>query len=379
MDKNIIFRLGKYVVHGVVKEAKDKLLSVEARAVHVTKDQWKPVKPEMMEVSPAFVMTDEYDPGAMRFVEARVITTVESLVRESIVPTLGFGNVQYGYSELVGYGDGVWFNENGQDTDKINPEDILSNVQLGQFLALEGLRPKLQKLGLVDLNKMETVSEGFVSLKEGINVFMKVEPFRDVTRIHEGTMTATLGYYKGCVVVEADGEIFWRPIEENTFWDKKVKDKEYYFSFDSNGDLVPDPVQALPSKVAHNTTKPSRGEDNWNSSPKLPKVAGHLAAIPEIDMSDFTILGESYVSNYYNDDERLAGADNAEYDNEVEPGLEPTDMDDPDDLDGDEEDAMEAIMKGADLDHVLSGDDGYERMFEEIYTREIDKTFPTAD
>jgi hypothetical protein len=96
---------------------------------------------------------------------------------------------------------------------------------------------------------------------------------------------------------------------------------------DTNRDLKPDPLQALPSKAALGVT-PSRKENNFNVQPELHKVAGHFAAIKDIsvDPGDYGILGESYVGTHgYEDDERLLKA--PIHDLGVEPGLDGADHD----------------------------------------------------
>lgn len=327
MNKFQLFRLGRYLVLGETKGTDGSYTRLQALYA-ATGGKWEPVIPCDMRVSEAFIINSDYPSEniAASIKENSSPIEIGKVVKESLAPHLGFGKIHLGYSEIVALDNGVWISESGDRPNCLDPADVLSSVQIGQILALEALRSKLETLGLIEKHSFKPVTEGFVSLSKPVVVFMKVEPFKDITKINEGVTVSVDGYYKGCAVVEADGELFWRPLEESTFWDKKVKDKAYYFTMDSNKDFIPDPLQALPSKPALGAV-PARKEDNYNTQPDLRKVAGHFSPQEEISMEEFNILGEGFGAIYHEYYER-GDNDSMPKDLGNEPGLEPTDYDD---------------------------------------------------
>jgi hypothetical protein len=162
--------------------------------------------------------------------------------------------------------------------------------------ALEANRGRLKYLGVVDSKKPVVGSTGFV--KKPFHAYMKKDPFRDISKLHEGTPIEITDYYRGCAVIEADGEEFYIPVEPLSTIETKNKDDQYYFSLDMDKDNIPDPLVALPSKTALNQDR-SCPDNNWNAQPELRKVAGNLSALPNIDMDDVSIIRGSYTSNVY--------------------------------------------------------------------------------
>lgn len=154
-------------------------------------------------------------------------------------------------------------------------------------MALESLRAVLGPLGVIQRDK--PVIESFGILARPFHAYMKCNPFRDITKLHEGTVVEIIDYYKGCAVIEADGEPFWFPVESLSLIESKTKDDAYYFNMDFDRDNIPDPLVALPSKVALGQ-KPTSPSDNYQAQPELSKVAGNLYPLPDIDMDDVSIL-----------------------------------------------------------------------------------------
>lgn len=164
---------------------------------------------------------------------------------------------------------------------------------------LELFRSQFETIGLVDRNT--SVRGAFTAIASPFHVYMKKDPFRDICKIHEGTAVQIQSYYKGCAVIEADGEEFYLPVEAKGLIEQ-AKDDHYYFSLDYDRDNIPDPLVACPSKVALGG-KPSRPTDNYNAQPDLPKVAGNLYPLPHIGMGDVSILQtEAYTAQCYSND-----------------------------------------------------------------------------
>jgi len=186
---------------------------------------------------------------------------------------------------------------------------LSEHPQLGEHMALDAHRPLLTRLGFVEAEGAPLI-DGDGILARSVNVFLKRDPFRDVGRIHEGTTVSVQGYLRGCAVVEADGEECWFPVERNYFIESRVKDADYYFNLDADGNLVPDPLDFLPSKGGL-AQKPgdANADDNWNIQPQLKHVAGHFAPLPQLGdpIPDFLHgtkvgIGESYASLIYHHD-----------------------------------------------------------------------------
>lgn len=318
-----LFRLGKYLLVGsVVSEAKP-FLTVEVQQ-RVTETSSFPVVPVKVRLSQAFVVNEHFDPPDVA--EASdTIERYEALAHAALVPFVANGRRALGEVTLSGYSRSRGVFIEGKDG-WLPLHSLLTNVQIGQTIALEAIRDRLKSLGLLEGLDYDPVSECSLDLSQPLNAYMKAEPFRDITTIGEGTSVGVCGYYKGCAVLDADGEMFWYPVEEASFYDKDRKDDLYYFqNQDSNVDGVPDPLQSLPSKTAL-AGRPSRSQDNWNSSPNLVKVSGHFSPVPTIRNDDYAILGESYLgTNDYEWDERWGRPEL--HDISGEPGLVPTNWD----------------------------------------------------
>lgn len=315
-----VFRLGQFLIAGTVIAENRPFLTVEVRR-RIVESASIPVVPVKARISQAFEVSKNFDLDNLAESDQDP-ESFSALVHEALVPFVSGGREALGGVSLKGYSRSRGVVVEGKD-EWLPLHDLLSNVQIGQTLALEALRPRLIRLGLFEGVRGEPITEGYTDIKTPVNVYMKAEPFRDITSIKEGTSVGVIGYYKGCAVVEADGEMFWRPIEEASFYDDDYKDDQYYFNQDSNQDKIQDPLQSLPSKTALAGT-PSRPQDNWNSSPNLVKVSGHFSPIHTIRNDDYSVLGESYIGTHgFEDDERQQRP--KLHDISAEPGLEPTD------------------------------------------------------
>src|SRR5690606_5412011 len=117
--------------------------------------------------------------------------------------------------------------------------EALSDVALGEVLALEAVHDDLVKRAIVSPEYRGSVLESYKVVSERFHVYMKINPFRASTLIREGTEVRSAGYYKGCVVVEAGGEEFWMPVEAGERVGEKFKDDAWYFHMDDNRDRSP--------------------------------------------------------------------------------------------------------------------------------------------
>lgn len=408
-----LFRLGGNLLLGEQKNCE----TVNGASLHhlevayvLRENSWAPVKPLTVKVLGSFVVNENFTPYDEHIQESETEIDYSDIVHENFVPFMGRKWVKFGNRQVVAYqrrGEGIgWLTEGDQAVNWTALPNVLENGQVGQFMILEALRPQLVGFHLVSPAHRGPVQEGFTDLTETIHVYMKTEPFRDITKLKEGTAVSALGYYKGCVVIEADSELFWKPLEENAYWDQKQKDDAYYFNMDGNKDGLPDPLQALPSKPGLYTSPP-RGSDNHNVQPELRKAVQHFGPNQNLlGEEDFGILGESYIGTHgYEDDERLQ--DPETHDVAVEPGLDGSHQDyhvstaqakkdrdtfaNDDGRDGVPQDytgeygdedvptstvkeAMNLIMSGIDVDSVLEGLSNESR--EKIKLDLLKKTFP---
>lgn len=342
MNSLVLFRLGKNLLIGEHKNMEGQTFHLALR-YEVDNGRLRETEHAYMRVNSAFVINDDVE-APMEGVSVRT-RTLQDIVHENILPFVGRGREFVLEScSLVGYkrGDSLAFLREGAH-EWVLVENVLTNVELGRVMALEGVRETLVARGLVDPISEVRVDEGVTVTQAPFRAYMKIDPFRDITEIQAGTVVSASGYYQGCAVVEADGEPFWVPVEEHSLYGLRFKDAEYYQNFDSNHDILPDPMQALPSKVAHNTGEPTRREDNWNSSPDLRDVVGHLTPLPNIRLGDDTsMLGEGagFVGTHgYEDFERLDRP--LLHDLSVEPGgVEAADQEDDVERDGAAHDAL---------------------------------------
>jgi hypothetical protein len=252
------------------------------------------------------------------------------LLNEGIVPTL-LECQDTGVATLNSNGSTTW-----------TPLRKVLSTNLARSLALESLKDSMRYMGLVPMDWKGPVTEASVTLSSPLMVYMKSNPFRDISKIGEGTTVSVLDYDRGCLVLEADGEEFWHPIEESFYLQPHYKDDEYYFNMDADHDKIPDPLEYLPSKPGLGSEPPDP-DHNYNKQPDLPSVAGNFHSMPELS----------------NDESEL--------------GVEPA---------GPDKDPMVALMNkilgGADLNKLFKSDpsDGTIKMFR---TREFQKYFSLDD
>ncbi len=234
------------------------------------------------------------------------------------------------------------------------PETVLeTHPEIGEHLALEWARPYLVRKGIVESGKAVRASYG--ALTDSLYVYMKRCPFRDVTKLYEGTVCEASGYDRGCAMLVADGERFWLPVESSTFSEAIPKDEDYYQTLDANGNNLPDPLEYLPGKVGLRAGTPAQvGPDsNFNAAPDLRLVAGNFASLPDIANDEGDILGESYgVLRQYYDDAIAAGF----YD--YDEGEDEVDLVDyfanDEDCPIDVEAVTEQVIRGGDLDSLFA-------------------------
>lgn len=387
-----LIRVGKYLVAGEVTEVEGPSFTFQPSfRIDEENKALVPLQSGKIRTSQAFVLNTKFDPAS--FVETSDPDNYDRLVHESMIPFAVYGRaIDLGGMNLVSYSRSSGFMVETEDArSQVPHRDALTCVQVGQAIALEALKPRIRARGLFEGLDREPVTEGHVLLERPLHAYLKAHPFRDITKLHEGTAVSVLGYYQGCLVIEADGEMLWYPIEEADYYDLDRKDDDYYFRMDSDRDGIQDPLQALPSKPA--LAGSARPEDNWNVQPHQVKVSGHFSPEVAISNEDYSIFGESYLGTHgFEDDERQQKPE--AHDVDVQPGNDPvsgSDLDIQDHVDGiddltfstdDGPDAtpkdysgeqgaegvavddgvkesvnhvLEAIASGADVDHILRG------------------------
>jgi hypothetical protein len=318
-----LLRVGKYLVAGEVTETDGAFLTFRPRfRLDEAQRLLIPLHAGKIRTSQAFLINTEFKP---EFVESSEPEDYANLVHESMLPFAVYGrSLDLGNMKLVSYSrSGGFMVEQAGTQSQVSFANALTCVQVGQAIALEALKPRIKALGLFEGLDRESVTESQTLLQRSLNVYLKVQPFRDITKLGEGTAVSVIGYYQGCLVIEADGEMVWRPIEEAEYYNQDRKDDDYYFTMDTDRDNIQDPLQALPSKPALAGT--ARPDDNWNVQPHQSKVSGHFSPEVTISNEDYGILcplGESYVGTHgFEDDER--GQNPEIHDVGVQPGNDP--------------------------------------------------------
>ncbi len=353
-----LFRLGRNLIAGEAKNASEKTLHIEATHF-LDEGVWEKISdPVIVKVLESFIVNSDFQLKE-DLSEKEGSKSFHQLVHENFSPFLGRRWVEFGNTKVVSYerNEAIHYLSENEAIQTVEVANVLSNCQVGQFMALEANRDNLVSLGLVDILERGPVSDNLVELGRDIHAYMKVSPFKDITVLREGTSVAVLGYYQGCAIVEADGDLFYRPVEETAYWDKAYKDDAYYFSLDGNDDGLPDPLQALPSKPALYTNRPRR-EDNYNVQPDLAKAAQHFGPNQDmLDDEDFSVIESFLGTNGFEDFERLGHEELHDIDPKDEPGLEPHDHETPFDkqdtllkrgtaIDGDGPDAVDHDYDG---------------------------------
>lgn len=291
----ILFRAGKNLIVGEAKNKEGSVWHLELRC-EVTEAGPYPLQPEMVQVSESMVINPSF---ASPISEASGERRFRALVHESVLPFLVTSRAEeLGGRTIVAYERdrrGIGFQESGGEVQWSPLNDLFADAVVAEALALEAVRSKLVERKLLDPTYRGRISEAAHQVTERFHVYMKQNPFRDITLIREGTVVCAIGYHQGCVVLEADGEEFWLPIEEADFCAEEYKNDLWYFHMDDDADGVPDPLAALPSKVALRThSKRNRGTLQWDAKGDLKKVAGHLTPEPKID-NHYTVMGETFL------------------------------------------------------------------------------------
>jgi len=278
-----LFRVGRYLLTGESKKATNGYVQVEATGWVDKGYLLHSLVPCMVHVRPNLIVREDFTPKSYSTVQESRSRTFPDILHECIMPLVAdLREIRFPSSSLVAYerdSRGLGFLKESTVT-WVGAEKALRHRGLGNLLALEAMRGRIIGLGMVEKMHVGRVSESLSPLSGDLHVYMKANPFRDISLIHEGTVVAVRGYHKGCVVLEADGEPFWRPVEDSYYVSPR-KDDDYYFRLDANFDDIPDPLDKLPSKVAIGAvTGSARSTDNWNAEPDLPKVAGNFYSVP---------------------------------------------------------------------------------------------------
>ena len=285
----VLFRAGRHLLLG---ERVDDV-RISAR-YYLESSGWAPVRSDMLTVPASFVVHEsfEYD-GSLMEAEAR---SFSDLLHESVLPLVAsMRRLDLPSSSLVAYerethGLGFQGHSGFQWTAMT---EALVNEELGSLMALEARKPVLEGLGLYSrADPRRRITEQTHVIQKPLHVYMKETPWRDISKIHEGTEVAVVRYDRGCALIEADSEEFWLPLEEARFVPSK-KDDWYYFTLDGDRDGIQDPLDNLPSKVGIGAVVGSaEREDNWNAQQDLPRVAGNFYGydVPWIPNTDYAIL-----------------------------------------------------------------------------------------
>lgn len=295
MNKSILFRAGKTLVAGRLVEVDDKgTYHVEAQLRAMRGGGFLPLQTEVLQVHERCVINESFELPQGSLLEAEA-EPYSQTIHESLIPLVhSFRKIDLHTCSLVAYERnrrGLGFLDESGDVSWLSVNNALSHSEFSQRLAVESCKPQLFRLGLWERSKTGDIYEQSHLLQTSMHVYMKEGPFRDISKIHEGTDVWVTGYSRGCVIIEADGEEFWRPIEESQYIPVK-KDDWYYFSLDADQNGTPDPLDFLPSKPGLSTYPGSaRREDNYNAQPDLPRVAGHFRAVPQIPNPDWYIFG----------------------------------------------------------------------------------------
>lgn len=291
-----LFRVGYYLVAGELLGESRGVSRVRLSGRVTQEKTLAPLMPGIVEVRSNLVVRRDLATPPVQAQESDVLESFDSLLHASIMPHVAsLREIQFRRNALVAYEygtRGLGFLQESK-VHWVTPNAALRHKGLGTLLALEALRPRLLSYGLLPEGYTGRADRSFLDLDRNIHVFMKTGPFRDVTQIYKGTRVEVRGYESGCALLEADGEPFWRPLED-PYYVLPDKDDEFYFALDGDHDQIPDPLSMLPSKLAVGTYPGSaRYSDNWNPTPDMPKVAGNFYSVAALANPDYyRILGE---------------------------------------------------------------------------------------
>lgn len=298
-NSTALFRVGKTLLIGEVRNKEESVWHLETQW-EFTDTGPRPIAKEIVKISEALILRWNPTFQTPPTLESEApIRKFRDIVHENVLPFLG-ASAEFGGKVVVAYerdrrGVGVC-EAAGASVEWTLLNDLLARSGIGEALALEGVRKVLIEKGIVDPTFRGKLSDSHKTVTEDFYVYMKINPFRDITLIREGTEVCPVSYVNGCVVLEADGEEFWVPVETEAFYDETTKDDMWYFRQGEGRKLVPDPLSALPSKVAlrvHDRNR-RRGTLDWDPKADLKDVAGYLTPEPEIE-NKYSVMGESFV------------------------------------------------------------------------------------
>jgi hypothetical protein len=276
----ILFRAGRHRILGERLTADGDVLEVSPKYVLRHDRKLDLLRSDPIRISERFVIHEEFEVEEPKLEETSgFVTPFDHILNENILPLVAeMRKVEFPSSSLIAYerrSRGLGFLTEGK-VSWTPMREALTQVELGERIALEGLKPVLAGLGLFDRTKPEGILEQNKVLERSLHVYMKERPFHDISQVHEGTDVVVVGYQNGCAIIEADGEPFWIPLEEANLLPTK-KDDHYYFTLDSDRNDVPDPLDFLPSKVGIGAvTGSAKVDDNYNAQAEEHRVAGNF-------------------------------------------------------------------------------------------------------
>lgn len=298
---SMLFRAGKSLLVGEAQNKAGHVWHLELRC-EITESGPVPLVAETVQVPESMIVNPSYEIFLNSMDESAPTRRFRDVVHESIVPFIASGReVNLGARTIVAYERdrrGLALRE-GENVAWSSMNEAFGNLDLAETLALEGIRSKLVERGLVEAEHQGRVTESYRRLTGVTPVYMKINPFRDKTLLRPGTEVCPVGYCEGCVTVEADGEEFWAPVEEADFYSEERKSDMWYFKQSDGNDALPDPLTALPSKVALRTTAKDRrrGSLQWDPKADTRKVIGHLTPEKEVE-NNHSVMGESFEGTF---------------------------------------------------------------------------------
>jgi hypothetical protein len=284
-----LFRVGRYLVVGETKKATKQLFQIEVTGWIGREGKYYTLVPCLAKVRPNLVIREDFIPPSQTVQEGENLT-FSQILHECLMPLVAdLREIKFLTTSLIAYERGtrgLGFLKESK-IQWVEPQNALRHKGLGNLLALEAFRSELKRTGIVEKTREGRIDEGTNTLPGKLHVYMKTNPFRDISVIHPGTEMRLRGYHKGCALVEADGEPFWRPVED-TFYVMPRKEDEYYFNLDGDRDGIPDPLTMLPSHPAlRGSPGQARDADRYNAQPDMPKVAGNFYAVPFLSNPEY--------------------------------------------------------------------------------------------
>lgn len=285
-----LVRVGRYLVVGEVKKRSKGVSQVEVTGWVDGENMQHSLVPCLVKIRDNLIIREDFTPKSYSLVQEAQSLTFSQILHECLMPLVAdFREIKFATTSLIAYERGTrGLGFLKESTIRwVEPEDALRHRGLGNLLALEAFRGELKRLGIVEGTRGGRIDEGNYTLPNRLHVYMKCDPFRDISMIHPGTEMCLRGYYKGCALVEADGEPFWRPMED-AFYVMPRKEDEYYFNLDGDRDGIPDPLAMLPSHPAlRGSPGQARHADRYNAQPDLPKVAGNFTSTPMLSNPEY--------------------------------------------------------------------------------------------